>query len=214
MSLIDTSLQQLRRHFKIYLVTYLLLIGLLYSFAAIAEHFDISVAYFTRDPAITMYGHPFVGMVSNIGIIFWCAALAICFFCSVIQFKKGDPRVGRFLLFSGLFTLLLMLDDFLMFHEFVFPYSLGIPQAAVIVGYLVLVSLYFLIFGKLILTMEYSILLLACGLFALSLATDMWMPQSELQFLLEDGAKLFGIVTWLLFFARTGYIQTVKLIDK
>jgi len=214
MLLFTNSIAQIRSHIRIYVVTSIILLVLLYSFAAIAEYYDMSVAYFTRDPAITLYGHPFTGVISNIGIIFWCASLAVCFFCSWLILKKGDKQVSVFLFISGLFTLWLMLDDFFMFHEFVFPYSFGIPQTAVIVAYLILISIYFLKFGRLILTMEYTILLLACGCFALSLATDMWMPQSDMQFLVEDGAKLFGIVTWFIFFIRTSYVQTLLLIER
>jgi len=214
MSFFKASILQIRSHLHIYVVAYIVLLTLLYLFADIAERYDMSVAYFTRDPAITLYGHPFTGVISNIGILFWCFSLAICFFCSWLILKKGEKQVSVFLFFSGLFTLLLMLDDFFMFHEFIFPYSFGIPQEAVIVGYLVMISMYFLKFGRLILTMEYTILLMACGLFALSLATDIWMPQSDLQFLVEDGAKLFGIVTWFIFFIRTCYAQTVRLIER
>ncbi len=214
MSLIKKSICQIRSHLRIYLMVYAALMGVLYFFAKLAKHYGMSVAYFTRDPAITLYGHPFTGVISNIGILFWCSSLAVCFFCSWLVFKKGDKQVSIFLFFSGLFTLLLMLDDFFMLHEYIFPYSIGIPQEAVIIAYLVMMAVYFLKFGRLIITMEYTILLLACGFFALSLATDMWMPQSNMQFLIEDGAKLFGIVTWFIFFIRTCYAQTLRLFER
>lgn len=214
MSLIRSSILQVRSHLRIYLIIYLGLFALLYGFVKIAEHYDISVAYFTRDPAITLYGHPFTGVISNIGILFWCSSLAVCFFSAWTVLKKGDKKVSTFLFFSGLFTLILMLDDFFMFHEFIFPYSFGIPQEAVIAAYLIMMLAYFLKFGRLILTMEYTILLMACGWFALSLVTDMWMAQSDIQFLVEDGAKLFGIVTWFIFFVRTCYAQTLLLTEK
>ncbi len=211
MSLINKSICQIRSHLRIYLIAYAVLMGLLYFFAKLARHYDMSVAYFTRDPVITLYGHPFTGVISNIGILFWCCSLSVCLFCSWLVLKKGEKQVAIFLFFSGLFTLFLMLDDLFMFHEFIFPYSFGIPQEAVIVGYLIIMSVYLLRFARLILTMEYTILLMACGWFALSLATDMWMVQSNTQFLVEDGAKLFGIVTWFIFFIRTCYAQTLAL---
>lgn len=203
--------KQLKRHALIYTVLYLAVFSLLYAFYGLAGEYGISVAYFTRDPAITLYGHPFVGVISHIGIIFWCAAMAICFFAAYVLFKAGVERLPAFLFWSGLFTGWLMLDDFFMFHEYVFPESFGIPQEAIMITYVVLMLICFLRFGRLLLSLEYTTLLLACGFFAFSVATDMWMAQSDLQFLVEDGAKLLGIVTWLMFFSRTGYAKIMSI---
>ena len=214
MSLLKKSISQMKNNYRLYLIVYAVLTGFLYCFAKIAEYYDISMAYFTRDPAFTLYGHPSVGVVSNLGILIWCATLAICLFCSVIHFRQADKKFAIYLLFSGLFTLLLTLDDFFVFHEYLFPYTFGIPQEAVIASYFVLMVLYLMKFGRMILEMEYTIFFLACAFFTCSLVIDMLMPQSSLQFLLEDGAKLFGIVTWFIFFSRTCYSKTLKIIER
>lgn len=211
MSRISNLTHQVKRTFLMYVISYSALLALLLAFSMLAESFDISIAYFTRDPAITLYGHPLVGIISNIGIVFWCFTAAICLFSSVLLATHGDREVSRFLLFSGLFTLWLMLDDFFMFHEFIFPYSLGIPQAAIIGAYIVLTVLYLLKFGRLLLNLEFTILIVAYAFFGVSLATDLLVAQSDTQFLIEDGAKLFGIATWFLFFVRTCYSRIRQL---
>ena len=206
----NNPISQLKRYAPVYAVLYLALGFFAFAFFGLAGEYGISVAYFTRDPAITLYGHPFVGALSHIGIIFWCAALGICFFTAAVLRKAKLERLPMFFFVSGLFTTWLMLDDLFMFHEYVFPESLGIPQDGILISYVVLMALYLVAYGRLLLNMEYSILLLACGFFAVSMITDIAMEQSDIQFLIEDGAKLFGIVTWLMFFAREGYLKISK----
>ena len=56
-------------------------------------YLDISVVDLTRDIAVVAGVHPLTGMVSNIGILLWCAAAAICLFSSsVLRHRKRIPE--------------------------------------------------------------------------------------------------------------------------
>jgi hypothetical protein len=193
--------------------SYLILFGLLLSVAIIGEYFQVPVSKFTRDPTHILNGHPFIGVISNIGILFWCSAAAICFFCSAIRWMNKKTMNSKFLLFSGLITLLLLLDDLFMLHEAIIPKYLHVPEIAVYSGYLALILIYLLKFREDILKAEYTLLLIALGFFALSMISDVFLHHSDFECLVEDGFKLFGIVTWFLFFIRTSFIQTQEVVD-
>lgn len=212
MSLFKKTTSQFKNNYKFYLSVYISITLFLYGVSVFSGYYDVSVAYFMRDPVITLYGHPFVGAVSNLGILVWCATAAICFFCAVIHKKNGDSSFSFFLWCSGIFTSILMLDDFFMFHEYLFPYTFGIPQTAVIICYIGIALLYFVKFRGIIYASEYLTLLLACTMFSVSILSDIFMDQSDFQFLLEDGAKLLGIVTWFIYFSRVCYFKSLDLI--
>jgi len=189
------------------------LLFLFFCIVSISSYYNIPVANFTGDPALINGGHPFIGILSNIGILIWSFTVAICLFSSVILLKNKKTEASIFLLFSSLLTMFLLLDDLFMFHERIFPQYLHIPQKTVYSGYLITIILYFIKFRKfIILKTEYIVLFLACGFFGLSILYDMIMPQSHdsINYLIEDGLKFYGITTWFIFFVRTSYIQVSK----
>jgi hypothetical protein len=163
----------------------------------------------TRD-AIAVAGLPFyVGAISSLGIVFWSATASICFFVySFTRIYRAELHVGRYLLFSGFVTLVLMLDDLFLVHEQVFPEYLSVPKTVVIAVYLILVPLHFIVFRKELMNSELYLLIVAAGFFAVSLFVDL-TPSKYLPFIwrlknyvVEDGAKLLGILTWFVYFSR------------
>lgn len=163
---------------------------------------------FLRDPTAIMGAHPFAGIISNIGVLFWCATAAICLFgWSILRYRLTMARFATFLLFSGLFTILLMLDDFFQLHEQIFPYYFHVSERITYIGYGVLLFCLIAMFKDCILKTEYLILLIALCFFGLSLSIDMFQKNIE-QFLgrwrilLEDGFKFFGIIGWFGYFLR------------
>ena len=211
-SFTQNSALQLKNLMPLLASSYVILFALLLFVALIGEYFHIPVSKFTRDPTHILNGHPFTGAISNIGILFWCATAAICFFSALIHWKNTKPLNSKFLLFSGLITLFLLLDDLFMFHEIIFPKYLHIPEFAVYSGYLALISIYLLKFKENILKTEYTLLYMALAFFALSMISDVFLLQEDMVYLVEDGFKLFGIVTWFLFFIRTCFMQTQKIL--
>jgi len=201
-------LSQIKNNLRILIVIYTLLFGLLLTIAFIAEYYNIPVQLFTRDPTVTLGGPPYVGFISNIGMIVWAFTAAICFFSSIVSNKYTVPnKYNRFiaspyLLFSGLLTLLLLIDDMFMLHDSFLPNFLNIPEKIVYLGYLILVLAYLIKFRTEIIKNEYVILVIAFFFFGSSVLSDMFLPQQGYEFLFEDGLKLFGIVTWFIYFVR------------
>ena len=96
---------------------YILIFFLLAGVGAASILYDIPVYKFTADPTATLSAHPFTGLVSNIGIIFWCATVAICFFTFAIYRASNQDKISIFLLISAFLSLILLLDDLFLFHE-------------------------------------------------------------------------------------------------
>jgi hypothetical protein len=73
-------------------------------------------------------------------------------------------------------------------------------------GYILLTLSWLVLFWRTILATEYLPCVIAVGFSALSVAVDnTWDSSRDLRYLLEDGAKLLGIVGWLGYFGRVCY---------
>lgn len=196
-------------------IIYPLLFGLLFLIVMISIYFDIPVGNFTRDPIAVLGGHHLIGIISNIGILFWSATAAICLFASKVDLDKTE--FSTFLLFSALLTFLLLFDDLFQLHEKIDNY-LYVHEYTAYIVYFILISIYFVKFSKIILSTEYLLLFIACCFLSLSVLADMLLSyvitQRDMKFLIEDGFKLFGIVTWSVYFIRTSFMHTQKIKDK
>lgn len=153
---------------------------------------------FTADPLAIAGGHPLWGMLSNIGVLVWCAGATICLFTAVVlQLQDGPSHDVGFLLAAGLLTSLLLVDDLFMVHEWLAQTYLGVGERAFFALEASAVGLFLVTFRRRVLESNVLLLVVAFAFFGLSLAVDT-MPHdwSRWHFLLEDGLKLFGIVTW------------------
>lgn len=76
----------------------------------------VPVGNLTKDP-LAVAGKPFYfGMLSQVGILFWCASAAICFFCAALLVKINSTNLSGFLFFLGCVTTVLLLDDLFSVH--------------------------------------------------------------------------------------------------
>ncbi|WP_051469967.1 hypothetical protein [Fischerella sp. PCC 9605] len=183
---------------------YVLTISAFIVVAIISRLKKIPIAYLTRDPAAIL-GQPFyIGLLSNIGILLWCSCAAICIFSFFVLKKDIKKKESKFLLFSGLLSSILLIDDLLMVHEDVFPNYLHISEKLFFLGYAVILSLYLINFVETIVKTDFIILILAFAFFGMSIVSDTLFSNinNNYMFLFEDGAKLLGIVTWFIYFAR------------
>jgi len=194
---------QVRRSVRLLSSTYIILFGLLFSITMISGYYNIPISSFTRDPTVVLGGPSYVGFISNIGILFWAFTAAVCLFSSVIHKHSNSKTTSQFLFYSGLLTMWLLLDDMFMLHDSFLPNHLMIPEKLVYLGYVTIVLVYLVRFSTEILKHEYMTLLIAFSFFALSVLADLLLEQQGIEFLFEDGLKLFGIVTWFIFFFRT-----------
>jgi len=172
---------------------------LLLLMAVIASHYlDIPFSRFTRDPLAIAKEHPFVGILSNIGTILWSFSTAICFFSyMLLRTRKESRNVLQFIMLGALISLALLLDDLFMVHETISPQYFGVSEKTVLLSHGLLLIFYLTWFRKTIIQTDYTLLLLAASLFAISLLIDRLLESVlPCRHLFEDGAKFLGIVSW------------------
>lgn len=155
--------------------------------------------------------HPLVGMVSLLGLFLWAAAAGIAFQTwALVRLRPGGTYASRFVLATGLFTTVLLLDDGFMLHETVLP-ALGIREAAVKAAYIGLVALYAVAFRTAFLHRNRTLSMAAWACLGGSLVADSTLVfrtldlerNAAFMFAFEDGLKLTGITLWLAFVAKT-----------
>lgn len=165
---------------------------------------DIPVGHLTRDPTSVISSPPYIGFLSQVGIFFWAASAAVCLFgISALARCQDSLETRRFLILSGVLTLLLGLDDVFLLHERGYP-AIGVSEKMVFLVYAGLLLSGLVRFHALILRTEYVLLGMALGCFAVSLGVDLLIPQGRGLHLYEDGAKLTGVVFWFAYHFRTG----------
>ena len=140
--------------------------------------------------------HPLTGVVSNVGILLWCATAAICLFSSSLLRQQGARPEAGFLLWAGLMTTGLLLDDFFMFHEYLAPVHFHLNEKLVHASYFCVTAVYLLRHRHLILETNYRLLAAALVLFAGSMLVDVADGEGWWR-LVEDGCKILGISSWL-----------------
>ena len=156
-----------------------------------------------RDSQAVAAGHagasPAYGLVSNVGIV-------------VLTLSSGGAALGwlvlhdapapwpRLLLWAAVLTLVLVLDDLLLLHEAAaFAPGSGVLVAAAY-------GLAFLRFvvrfrDAIVRDLDAGLLLLAVGSLGFSLVADLLVAPTQASVLVEDGAKLLGLLAWSAFVA-------------
>lgn len=181
----------------------------------IAGRTEISFGVFTQDPMTLAKGEPYFGLLSNIGILFWCASATLCFFVSGLIPEAAPSPARRFLIVSGLVTLVLLFDDLFQLHEAVLPQVLGLRQRHVLLAYLLLALFYLISYWQILLRRYRLSIVAALALFALSLGEDaLALAPERWHYLLEDGAKLFGIISWFNYFVLVCREEVQRCIGK
>ena len=198
---------------KIYLPAIMLLFGLVF----VRLIYKVDIGAITRDPLQLFEAPPFVGMVSNIGILCWCSAMAICFFSSkIIQKKFNDYKIAQFLFYSSVVTCILMIDDLFLFHEIVLPDYLHIQQIIIYPTYVIMIAVYLFKFYKTILRTDYILLLLAFVFFGTSIIIDILSEHIVIPevFFFEDGVKFLGVIGWATYYIRTSFQEMTAQINR
>ena len=70
---------QLKSLFPILMGLYIPMLILVAMIVLVGLQLSIPMADLTRDPSATTGDSPFIGALSNFGVLFWCASVAICF---------------------------------------------------------------------------------------------------------------------------------------
>ncbi len=185
----------------IFSVTVLLLLvfGLFY---IVAQGSKIPADTLTRDPSVLTNTPFYYGFFSYISIACWGAAAAVCFMgAMLINGRHSSQGAKAVLIYGGMLSLLLLVDDAFMLHETVFPQLLGIKEYLIYAVYLLMFAGFFILFWQQILKSDYFLLIAAFVAFGASIGLDAVFEISEWVSYTEDGLKLLGILFWLFYFA-------------
>lgn len=160
---------------------------------------DIPPGDMLRDPAQVMDAPVYTGVISNLGLVLWGSTATLCVLAASLS-----RRLRGYWTYAAALTLLLFADDWLLLHDEVLPDAFGLPDLLVYAVYGLAVIFYLLRYRAVLLAGEWVLLLAALGWFAVSVGVDQLDGIVEVPglYLWEDGAKLLGIVTWLLFHGR------------
>ena len=155
----------------------------------------LTVAEFSDDCC-----HAYYGFVSNLGIVVWIAAAAICLFAGAVLFSdSGLSRQAIFCLSAGLVTGWLAIDDLFLVHEAVLQ-KLGVPQPVTYGAYAVMVLAYLWFNRWEILAHRFSVLAVAAFFMATSVLVDVLIHvEGPVMVMIEDGTKLLGMCGWAVF---------------
>jgi hypothetical protein len=157
-------------------------------------------AQLTRDPASTFLARPYVGFLSNAGVMLWVAAATTGLLAGWAT--RGRSALAPYLLAIGLLTALLAVDDLWLLHEDVLP-ALGVPERVAVSAYGIYVLALFAVFRRAALRTDLLPAALALACLGLSAWMDQELPFADLETLLEDVAKFAGIAFWLTYALRT-----------
>ena len=168
----------------------------------VSNFYNIQLSLVVRDLAQTC-GYPIgVGMISNIGILFWGAAASICLFATFSE--NINREFSKLLFLGGGFSGLLCIDDFFLLHD------RYIGQDFLNLTYLS-ISIFLLVrFRKILkeiglLNLIISILFLGLSIFFDGVMQQIFNQSYELTQLIEEGFKFLGIICWLNFWCKASY---------
>lgn len=162
----------------------------------------------TRDPsdvyawAPEVQPKPYIGVLSNLGLMLWSASAAICFHGA--WRRPAGSVARRFLVASGALTSLLLFDDAFMFHEWLFPKVLHVREYQVYLVYLLSMASYLFVYRRTLLQTTSLTLLIGLVLFAGSMAIDKILPFANDEAAIEDYLKFGALTWWLAYYARVG----------
>ena len=193
-----TKLSNLRKAFSIAVLPGLLVYMLAISLSAMAGIKGILVI---RDLAQTCKSPLGVGLISNLGYLFWMATAAITLFTAYATPTYSQHKLKDLLLCGGWFSFMLCMDDMFLLHD------RYIGQTLLYVVYAIFAFLIAFKFRDQLLENGGEIFILAANLLALSVLTDKFQQEIsdiipikyKILQLFEEGAKFLGITSWLYF---------------
>lgn len=133
----------------------------------------------------------------------WMATATICLFTVAITKGSSNRTIRRFLLFSGLLSFILAVDDLYLLHDRILPKALHVPEFVFYLLYLFLMFGYLLIFIRQITQSDYILFWIAFFFLAFSRGFYKLIPFLGEFMTANDMLKYFGIVFWLAYFVRT-----------
>ena len=204
---------------KIYIICCLFIIFLY----LLTKNSNISMYELVADPNEVGQLAPYTGLVSTIGTLIFAATASTCFFTAyIVGIEPKARRWQIFLHFSGWFILLLLVDDLWQIHENIPVVLFGdlakgaiqnIGEAVVFCFYGFLFFLYAFKFKTIIWQTRLIPLLIAILFFAASTIIDIFLTNVNGHFVLEEGFKLLGIVSFSMYYFEVCEKQIEQLLN-
>lgn len=166
---------------------------------ALSAATGMPMALLTRDVAASLGAKFYLGVLSSIGALLWCAAATTCFLgAAVLRRWSGQRECAGFLLGCGILLTALGLDDFFMLHEVVYP-RLGVEEGVLVIFYAAGLVALILRYRSVFLDSELLLWVIGAVLFAISVLVDAFVKDATA---FEDIPKAAAICTWLCYYWR------------
>lgn len=169
------------------------------------------------DPAYVTGSPWYTGLFSNIGILAWTVAVTAAVGGAWVSARAGRPTAATFLISGALVTSLLLADDLLQLHADLLP-STGMRQGFAKVIFIAPVPLWVWANRVEIARTRWLVLGAALAGFGLSLFSEAIAPILDLgsptDLVVEDSAKLLGILAWAQYFILTTGDITASVITE
>lgn len=174
--------------------------GCALTFVAIAVQDRVPVGHLTRDLASTTESAWYHGSVSAIGALGWATAAAVAGFALALLTSTAPGSRDRLsLLLATVLSVVLALDDLLILHDDVLLRLLG-SELPVYGAYAALAGTWLAVSRRSITRPVVPALTVAIVALSGSVAIDvLWVSETDLRLLAEDGLKFLGIWTWATF---------------
>lgn len=168
---------------------------------------EIPFGDLSRDPNSITSSHSYYGAISNLGVLFWSFSAAVCLYTyylfsdSMFERNRQTQSDKSVLLWGGIISVILLLDDLFLLHEVVFKVLFSLDEKVTFAIYGIILSYYLFRFRKFILRKSpFVFLLFSFFFFGLSLFFD-FLPRFTEQWhhAFEDAPKFLGIVSWFVY---------------
>lgn len=164
-----------------------------------------------RDPAQQARHSSFLGFVSNIGVWLWVSSAVVCLFSAGVGGFTTGQKQKQLLILVGLLSLVLAVDDFFLLHD------RYLPEKAVFISYAIFAITLLIRYFRDIMEIEGVSFLLAGGLLAASIFTDLNQRKLPLDYgqvqTIEEGFKFVGAASWLYFSYRLASFRLARSSD-
>ena len=174
--------------------------------ASVVSEGRIPMMDLLSDPAEVEKIPWFTGAVSDLNLFVWAAGAAL-YLVAALGLRYRNRSLAHVVMWLGLFTVVLTLDDRFLLHEIVLPWLFGLPEIVVFAAYAVGAVVIVVTFRRvLVVQPELSILVLGLLGLGVSVFLDVFGPDADLRRVVEESAKLVGALGWALFQPPSSFI--------
>ncbi len=174
-------------------------------------------SYISDNPAYLLNAPFYGGLLYKMGVVLWCATTSICFFTYTIV-RRTSSEKGNFIFFGGLFSLILLVDDFFLIYRGILGDIFHLKQIFISSFYAILAVIFLYKNFRVILKTEFLLLLISFSFLAISLILDLLFDGKLLEIpaeaLFENGTMFIGIFFWCFYFVRLAFFEIKRSLQR